>query len=493
VGRNPYGRLYAASRLGEPCILALLNTGDDTLNEKYLTAARLMAGLHHPNLIRVLDTGLYPEGFFVAWESPSGTDLRTWNAEKRFMPFERKLTVAARLCEALDMAHAAGFVHRNIEPRHIFVEDSGSVKLGEFIFMESGRLQLSPYSSPEQLHGSTTIDGRSDQFSLGCVLYEWLAGIQPFHGAHGHSVLASILSEPHRPLWKRFPLCAPELDQIFDRALAKRPGDRYSSCGEFGGALKEFVPRIPSLAADLQKRMAARRLALEASGRTLAALLPNHDLEHRSSLPSAASQDSDYGLLLEWHAEADRYLTASRDALRAGLPLLGQLKSAYDLFMQGDLAGCERELRDLLSGAPNHGPAQRLLDLCLQRRSSQSRRMEYQSRRTDLIAQMRSALEREQTALALVAANVLLEFEPAQAEAIALQQEATRRLNQADVARKQKIKELLETCRARLRTGQYDAALKASEELLKLAPESGFALSALELEMRKDAAGEGES
>jgi serine/threonine-protein kinase len=489
AGRNPYGRLYSASRLGKPCIIAILDTGDPALNEKFLATAKRLSELRHPHLVTVVDSGLQADGFYVAWDSPDGTDLRTHISEKTFFPFEKRLEVIARLCEALDAAHAAGFVHRNIEPRHIFIDDLGHARLSEFTFMETGRL-LSTYCSPELVHGTTAIDGKSDQFSIACVLHEWLVGAPPFYGGHGHSVLARILSEPHPPVRKTFPACAAELDQILDRALAKNPRDRFPTCGEFGAALAGFAAKLPGLATDLQERMASRISTVKAGSRALHALLPNFPQEDRPFLSPESPAPNDYGSLLERHAEVDRYLRGSDDALATGLPLLRNLKTAYELFVRGDFNACESEVTQLLTAAPDYAPARRLLDVCRRSRSTQSRRMQYNSRKLTLLTQARGALSRDEATLALTAANAILEFEPNQSEALTLQQEATEKLEQSDSERKQKIRDLLETCRARLRTGQYDAALKASEELLKLAPESGFALSDLAVEFRKDAGAE---
>jgi serine/threonine-protein kinase len=156
--------------------------------------------------------------------------------------------IAVEIADALSYAHAEGVVHRDIRPENILLEgghalvaDFGVARAleiagGERLSSSGVVLGVPAYASPEQARGDRQVDGRSDLYSLGCVLYEMLAGTPPFTGATQTAVLARQLSEPPPPLRTVRPDVPPALEQVITEALAKQPERRHDASG-FSAAL----------------------------------------------------------------------------------------------------------------------------------------------------------------------------------------------------------------------------------------------------------------
>jgi Protein kinase domain/Domain of unknown function (DUF4440) len=248
AGRGGMGVVYRATELslGRPVALKLLppeRAGDQEFRERFQRESRMAAAIDHPNVIPVYAAGEHDGSLYLVMRYVAGTDLHALLRERGALEPERAAELVAQVAAALDAAHAAGLVHRDVKPAnvllagdHAYLSDFGLTRLAgsDTSLTESGRwIGTVEYSSPEQLRGERT-DARADVYSLGCVLFAALTGRPPF--THG-TVPATMLAQLHDAPPRASELGAPaEFDRVMARALAKRPDDRYPSAGDLGRA-----------------------------------------------------------------------------------------------------------------------------------------------------------------------------------------------------------------------------------------------------------------
>jgi serine/threonine-protein kinase len=213
----------------------------------------ILARLHHPHILPLYDSGTLTlpngrTGLFYVMPYVRGESLRQRLERETQLPIAESVHIAVEIADALSYAHAEGVVHRDIRPENILLEgghalvaDFGVARAleiagGERLSSSGVVLGVPAYASPEQARGDRQVDGRSDLYSLGCVLYEMLAGTPPFTGATQTAVLARQLSEPPPPLRTVRPDVPPALEQVITEALAKQPERRHDASG-FSAAL----------------------------------------------------------------------------------------------------------------------------------------------------------------------------------------------------------------------------------------------------------------
>ncbi len=209
--------------------------------------------LSHPNIVTIYDAGEEGGLGYIAMEVLEGITLKDWCRKDSLQPVKRVLKVVATVAEALDHAHSLGVVHRDIKPGNIMITKGTVVKLTDFGIARlttSTKTQTNvilgtpSYMSPEQVAGEK-VDGRSDLFSLGVVLYELLTGERPFQGESIASLLFQIANKPHRsPVQLRAdlpPCCA----AIIDRALCKELDQRYQTGLELTVDLSVCLQALP--------------------------------------------------------------------------------------------------------------------------------------------------------------------------------------------------------------------------------------------------------
>ena len=245
--------------------------------ERFLREIRLAARLQHPHILAVLDSG---EAAGLLWYSMpyvEGESLRDRLEREKQLPFRDALRITTEAALALDYAHRHGVVHRDIKPENILLSDDQALVAdfgvaraleegSEGKLTETGLAVGTPaYMSPEQASGSS-VDRRSDVYSLGCVLYEMLAGEPPYTGASPQAIIAKRFADPV-PSIRRLRETVPEtVDQALMQAMAKAPADRFGTAAEFNHALT--VPGLSTSTGDV------RRAALNAS--TTAPAKPIH-------------------------------------------------------------------------------------------------------------------------------------------------------------------------------------------------------------------------
>ncbi|HEY1959499.1 MAG TPA: serine/threonine-protein kinase [Polyangiaceae bacterium] len=236
---------------------------DEELRGRFRREAHVVARLGHPNVVQISDFQLNEgEPPFLVMELLHGESLRDLLTRMTLLPPERVAYIAVQALSALEAAHRANVVHRDVKPDNIFLErtsvqadivkvlDFGVAKLlgddaaAQKLTRQGLVVGTLAYMSPEQALGDP-IDGRADLYSLAAVMYLALAGKKPFDGATTAALLRGILNDRPVPLVSLRPEVGEELSRIVDRALAKRPSDRFASADEMAHALAPFALPTP--------------------------------------------------------------------------------------------------------------------------------------------------------------------------------------------------------------------------------------------------------
>jgi tRNA A-37 threonylcarbamoyl transferase component Bud32 len=267
IGEGAMGTVYLAEASDGKSRVALKLlppslAEDERYRRRFLRETEIAASLDHPNIVRTLGSGDENGRLYLALAYVEGSDLRELLTQGRLEP-GRAIAIVAQVADALDAAHAAGLVHRDVKPGNILVAGEGGeerayvcdfglarhVSSVSSLTTDRGFVGTIDYVPPEQIEGGT-IDGRADVYSLGCVLYECLSGRRPFDRESELSIVFAHLNEPP-PRLSDVREDAPEaFDDVFATALAKHPKDRYSTCSELAyaarAALQGKTVRRPS-------------------------------------------------------------------------------------------------------------------------------------------------------------------------------------------------------------------------------------------------------
>ena len=227
--------------------LAAAGAGLDELVNRFKREAMVSAQLKHPNIVTIYDIGESNGTSYLAMEFIDGVGLDRVIASAGRLPVERAASLAAQVADGLDFAHRHNVVHRDIKPANIMVEAGDRVKVTDFGIARvidsvdnltaTGSLLGTPsYMSPEQARG-TALDGRSDLFAVGCIIYEMAVGQKAFRGESITGLIFKIITEEPPPMRELDPTVPDELVRVVARALAKAPEARYQSGRELADDL----------------------------------------------------------------------------------------------------------------------------------------------------------------------------------------------------------------------------------------------------------------
>jgi len=215
---------------------------------RFQREAQAAGVLSHPNIVNVFDYGEDGGMLYLIMEFLEGSSLEKLVEGKKVLPIETIIPMCEQVCGALDHAHQRGIVHRDIKPANIMILNNGMVKVTDFgiakmVSMgmtQAGLVLGTPnYMSPEQVKGRQ-VDGRSDLFSLGVILYDLVTGEKPFPGQNITTVIYKIINENPVPPRELDATIHPGLSYVICKALAKSPEERYQTCRELAEDLKDY-------------------------------------------------------------------------------------------------------------------------------------------------------------------------------------------------------------------------------------------------------------
>ncbi|MEO5589387.1 MAG: serine/threonine-protein kinase, partial [Gemmatimonadaceae bacterium] len=217
--------------------------------DRFLREIKVAARLNHPHILPLHDSG--EAGGFLYYVMPyvRGESLRDRLNRTGKVPLEEALYLARGIAGALDYAHRQRVIHRDIKPENVMLHEGEAIVMdfgiakavsaasGDTLTQMGMMVGTPAYVSPEQAAGESDVDGRSDQYSLGCMLYEIISGRKPFEGTSTQAVLSKRFTEAVPSLRIQEPGIPDEIENAVGRAMAKEPGDRYTTSSEFAKAL----------------------------------------------------------------------------------------------------------------------------------------------------------------------------------------------------------------------------------------------------------------
>ncbi len=258
LGRGAMGVVYKARDPQIDRVVALKTVplrGQEPEEEqeyrrRFLNEAQAAGRLHHPGIVAVFDVGESSKNNdpYIVLEYVAGEALNRMLAREKKLPLAKALQFVVEIAEALDYAHAQGVVHRDVKPGNIIVTQDGHPKIADFgiaklnlaHFTVPGKVMGTPaYMAPEQLAGEG-VDGRSDLFSLGVILYAMVVGHSPFQGNSATTVCFKVANREPLPASALDLNLPPELDAVIARAMAKDPNQRYQRGAEFAEEVRRL-------------------------------------------------------------------------------------------------------------------------------------------------------------------------------------------------------------------------------------------------------------
>jgi serine/threonine-protein kinase len=289
LGRGAMGVVYKARDPQIDRLVALKTVslwGQEPDEEKefrlrFMNEAQAAGRLHHSGIVSVFDVGENPENHdpYIVLEYVQGESLNRILSREKKLPLERSLKLAEEIADALDYAHAQGVIHRDIKPANILITQDGHAKIADFgiaklnlaHFTVPGRVLGTPaYMAPEQLSGES-VDGRSDLFSLGVILYAMVTGHSPFQGTSATTVCFKVANREPIAASALDMTLPPQLDVVISRAMAKDPNERYQRGSDFADDLRILQQSHKSTSTTTSRRTSTTgtRSALTGSMRAL--------------------------------------------------------------------------------------------------------------------------------------------------------------------------------------------------------------------------------
>lgn len=259
VGRGGMAVVYRAKdlRLGRTVAVKLLApelARNEVFRQRFMHESEAAAAIDHPHIVPIFEAGENDGILYIAMRYVDGGDLRALIGRSGPLPLDRAARLALQIASALDAAHDHGLVHRDVKPgnvlvaagtdsehpEHLYLADFGLTKKSLSLSGLTGVGQIVgtlDYAAPEQISGRP-LDGRCDQYGLGCVVFELLAGAPPFRRESDLALLWAHLNDPPPAVREHRPDLPAAVDAVVTRALAKAPGDRFATCLQFVAELR---------------------------------------------------------------------------------------------------------------------------------------------------------------------------------------------------------------------------------------------------------------
>jgi predicted Ser/Thr protein kinase len=229
--------------------LDLHGTDAEEMLARFKNEARTAGVLNHPNIITIYDAGEQDGMFYIAMEYMEGQTLQQLLKGGKRLPVEHAIDIVRQVCAGLDYAHSRGIVHRDIKPANIMITADGTVKIMDFGIAKGGGTSMTSaghvvgtpnYMAPEQVKGKP-LDGRSDLFSAGVVLYEMLTGERPFAGENITTIIYKIVNDVPADPRERDHTTHPGISAVVMKALSKDPDGRFATGADFARAVQGYL------------------------------------------------------------------------------------------------------------------------------------------------------------------------------------------------------------------------------------------------------------
>jgi YVTN family beta-propeller protein len=315
LGRGGMSTVYLAenARLKRKVALKIIKpelAEDARFRDRFVRESQLAASLDHPNIVPIYEAGEEDGVLYIAMRYVRGTDLRDLIERDGHLDPSRTARICAQVASALDAAHSEGLVHRDVKPGNVLVVPPAESRGGEHVYLsdfgltkraasDSGITKTGQfmgtvdYVAPEQIEGKG-VDGRTDQYSLACVAYECLTGEPPYRRDTEVATIYAHLKDDPPSVRATRPEVPPEADAALRRGMAKRPEDRFPTCGDLAEGLQVAIPtEVPSRTASQRSRLifvlAGVALVL---GLTVGALLLTRDRQESTVRPSPSASST---------------------------------------------------------------------------------------------------------------------------------------------------------------------------------------------------------
>jgi eukaryotic-like serine/threonine-protein kinase len=387
LGRGAMGVVYRANDpvIGRSVAVKTIRLTEEgtglsrpELLSRFQTEARAAGLLTHPNIVVVYDAGEEDGLYYITMELVEGKSLQALLDGGHAFPVPRVLRILEQTCSALQFAHERNIVHRDIKPANLMLSADDTVKVTDFgtaKILQFGTVQQTThvmgtpsYMSPEQVKGRP-IDGRTDIFSLGVVMYEMLTNEKPFPGQSITTVIYKIVNEEPIPPRQLNPSLHPGLNEIVMRALAKEPEERYQSCRELLEDLRNYRSiNVPDRANPDATLVSPRNVPGQpfstptGTVRTsyfedAATAATAHSLQNRALAPSQTPAVRRTGALPPLQEPEPEKKTSTLTTVLAAIFLLGVIAYGGMLLRPEFQAARERNKRSRVEAAPVPQPA----------------------------------------------------------------------------------------------------------------------------------------
>ena len=461
LGRGGMGVVYRAmdKHLGRDVAIKTLTQGvanDAEMLTRFYEEGRKTGRLKHPNIVTIHDLGEENGIPYIVMERVEGDPLDKVIRSDRPLPMMNRLRIVEEVCSALGYAHSNNVIHRDVKPANILVQPDGRAKLLDFgiarLERRSQELSLTraghiigtiPYMAPERLRDKF-VDGRSDIFSVGVVLFQLVTGQLPFSG-EDYVLMQKIMNEPHPPLSSLCSNCPAGLEAIVDRALAKEADERYQTADEMAADLNAVIAELRQEQV-VELLPEARRL-VEAEEYTRA----------RTVLQQLLRVQSRHTEARELLSEIHRRLTQRQREEK--LQYLRQ--QAEDALLRKEFDQSLSILKDGLELDPAHPELLRLRDRVQQEKSRQERI-------DDCLRQAEAARRKGDYLAAIASAQEALKVDKANSKIIVLCKFLAAEAEQAQ--KKAQAKFLLDTVRRKLDARCFGEALESLRKVEELDP-----------------------